>query len=385
MMFVKVAGLIVLIACAWLAMPQTLLRADAASGTYTGSVAVRGNYYFETSTRVVAPEVAANITSPQGVRVQASYLLDAITSASQATGVQTDNAFTEKRHEVQAGLGYEADFGGQQLDLSASGRYSKEPDYLSRGVGFAAALSLDERNTVLHVNGYFIHDDVYRLERFAPADNPNHLVARRPLKVGELNALSLGFAWDQVLNKTSTMTLGYDAAVLHGFQSNAYRNVAFADGGGAPERHPRERVRHAGYVWLSHFFVATRSALRAGYRVYRDDWGLLAHAPDVRFHQEFGPHLELRLRYRYYTQGPSDFYRPGGNLRSDLYITADPKMSRFHTQTFGFKLRLALDFLSFTAFDVLRTAVLDWSVEYVLNTNRYGNGVIAQGGLAWFF
>jgi hypothetical protein len=38
----------------WLGAP---LAADEASGTWTGEVTVQGNYYWETSTRVVAPEV----------------------------------------------------------------------------------------------------------------------------------------------------------------------------------------------------------------------------------------------------------------------------------------------------------------------------------------
>ena len=38
--------------------------------------------------------------------------------------------------------------GDKQLDLSLHGRYSKEPDYLSRGMGFGAALSFDQRNTI---------------------------------------------------------------------------------------------------------------------------------------------------------------------------------------------------------------------------------------------
>ena len=61
-------------------------------------------------------------------------------------------------------------------------------------------------------------------------------------------------------------------------------------------------------------------------------------------------------------------------------------MTAFHDQTAGLRLRVALDFLSFTALDFLRTAVLDWSVDYMFeNTNRYGKGVIAQGGIGWAF
>lgn len=356
----------------------TLARGDAASGTYTGSVAARGNYYWERSTRVVAPSIAGSVATPVGVRVEASYLLDAITSASQATGVgDKDAAFTEKRNEVQAGVGYELDLGDTQLDLAVRGRFSKEPDYLSRGVGFGSALSLDQRNTVLHLTGYFIEDDVYRKVRMPGVSRT---------KAGDLRALSLGLGWDQVLSRATTFTLGYDLALLDGFLANPYRMVAFADGGGgALERHPDSRVRHAGYLWAAHFIESSRTALRVGYRLYYDSWEILAHAPEVRVHQEIGPHVELRLRYRYYTQTDSFFYRAGGNLQRDRYITRDPKMSEFHDQTLGLKVRLSLDFLGFTAFDVLRTAVLDWNVEYVFNTNLYGNGVIAQGGVGWTF
>ena len=372
------ARLLALLGPLFLSLVCALARGDAASGTYTGSVAARGNYYWERSTRVVAPSIAASVATPVGVRVEASYLLDAITSASQATGVgDKDAAFTEKRNEVQAGTGYELDLGSAQLDLSARGRFSKEPDYLSRGLGFGAALSLDQRNTVLHLNGYYIEDDVYRKVRMPG-------VART--KAGDLRALSLGLGWDQVLSRATTFTLGYDLALLDGFLSNPYRMVPFADGGGgALERHPDSRVRHAGYVWAAHFVEASRTALRLGYRLYYDSWEVLAHAPEIRVHQEIGPHVELRLRYRYYTQSSSFFYRRQGNLQSDKYITRDPKMSDFHDQTLGMKLRLSLDFLGFTALDALRTAVLDWSFEYVFNTNTYGNGVIAQGGLGWSF
>lgn len=380
--------LLLAVASFWLApiaLAPNVALADAASGTYTGSVLMRGNYYWERSTRVVAPEVAATIASPQGIRVDASYLLDAITSASQATGVQTDVAFTERRNEVQAGLGYEVDLGGQQIDLSARGRFSKEPDYRSRGVGFSAALSLDHRNTVVHLSGYFVHDDVYQLQRVS-GEGGRGLVARRPVSRGDLDALSLGLAWDQVLSRYATMTLGYDAAFIDGFQANAYRVVDIANGPPVPERHPDQRVRHAAYLWLAHFIPKTRSAVRAGYRVYRDSWEILAHTFDARFHQEIGPYVELRLRYRYYTQSSSEFFRVGGNLRDDPYATADPKMSQFRDQTLGLKMRLALDFLAFTALDVLRTAVLDWSVDYIFeNTNRYGRGVVAQGGIGWTF
>lgn len=373
-----------LLACVML--PTSTVRSDAASGTYTGSISARGNYYWEKSTRVIAPSASVNLATPSGVRLEGAYLLDAITSASTATGVIVDKAFTEKRNEGHAGVGYEVEIGDKQLDLSVSGRVSKEPDYLSRGVGFGAALSLDQRNTVLRLNGYFISDEISRIVRGPVEGQPNVVRAQRAVHQGDLWALSVGVGWDQVLSPRTTLSLGYDLAKLNGLQSNVYRTVDLIEGGQRVETHPDARTRHAGYVWLSHFVTNTRTALRLGYRLYYDTWELLAHVPELRIHQELGEYLELRLRYRVYTQNSSFFYRPRGmSSASATYVTDDPKMSRFHDQTLGYKLRLSLAFLDFTALRALRTAVIDWSAEYVLNTNRYGNGFIAQGGVMWAF
>jgi hypothetical protein len=373
-----------------LASLPTRAHGDASSGTYTGSMALRGNYYWERSTRVVAPSATAALATPSGVRLDGTYLLDAITSASVATGVASDNSFTEKRNDGQVGIGYEFDFGGTQLDVSASGRMSKEPDYFSRGVGLAAALSLNERNSVLRFNSYVLHDEVYRIVRMALPTMQGTLMASKPDHLGNLNVVSLGWAWDQVLNRQSTLTLGYDLSVLDGFQSNAYRVAIRSTGGPKPETHPKQRTRNAPYVWLSHFVLATRTAFRFGYRFYHDNWDLMAHAPEVRIHQEVGPYVELRLRYRYYTQNGSFFYRKGPYMESDTYVTGDPKMRPFHDQTFGFKVRLSLEFLTATPLRALSLAVVDWAFEYVMSNNTYNNnkyydGFVAQGGVLFPF
>ncbi len=377
-------GLVLLLCLAASAQPLALADDDDSSRLH-GSVSTRGNYYWERSTRVVAPSVSASLLTPSGARIEATYLLDAITSASQATGVQSDVGFTELRNDVSLGLGYEVDLGPAQLDLSLSARASKEPDYLSRGAGFSGGLALNERTTTLRLNGYVLHDTVSKIDRMAPATNPNQLMATKAVRIGSLDALSLGLALDQVLTPTLIATLGYDTSLLKGFQANVYRTAAFASLGGRPEEHPEQRVREAYYAWIAHYVTATRSALRVGYRLYRDTWDIVAHAPEARLYQELGRHAELRLRYRYYRQNSAYFWRKTGNLREDRYATADPKMSPFRDQTIGVRLRLALTFLSFTALDFAHETVLDVGVEYIFNTNRYGNGLMAQSGLTWPF
>ncbi len=388
----RFAALCMLTAGLWLALLLVFSEragADAVTGTFTGNVALRGNYYWEQSTRVVAPAFTAGMETPHGIRMDATYLIDAITSASVATGVQSDNAFTEIRHDFNAGAAYEINFGKTQLDLGLRGRFSREPDYHSRGVGFNAALSLDERNTTLRLNGYFLHDDVARVDRMAPPDNPNQLMAAKARPVGTLDTTSLGLAVDQLLNPLAWLTVGYDLGILDGFTANPYRSVNFA-AGGPPEAedHPESRYRHGVYGWLGHYIPGARSSVRAGYRFYYDSWSLAAHAPEIRYYQELGEYVEIRLRYRYYTQTGAEFYRRGGPLRSDPYRTADPKMAPFHDQTWGLKFRLGLGFFRNTALRFFERAVLDVSFEYMIGTSRYlmaKGGMVGQGGLVWPF
>jgi hypothetical protein len=124
--------------------------ADEASGTWTGVVEGRGNYFWERSTRVVVPEIELKLVAPNGVRMGVGYLVDAISSASIAqTGSDIDAVFTEYRHGVHAEVGKEVELGSMQIDPSVHGTYSTEDDYDSIIYGGGVALSWDERNNKL--------------------------------------------------------------------------------------------------------------------------------------------------------------------------------------------------------------------------------------------
>src|SRR5262245_18136952 len=78
------ASLCPLVACgvALVLFAAPRVQADDATGTWTGSLEGRGNYYWERSTRVVVPAAKIKLAAPNGLRVGADYLVDVITSAS---------------------------------------------------------------------------------------------------------------------------------------------------------------------------------------------------------------------------------------------------------------------------------------------------------------
>lgn len=371
-----------LAACVALAfLGQSVASADRASGTWTGQLELRGNYYWEQSTRVVAPSAGFALEAPNGVRVNGEYLLDSITSASQAAGVLEDVRFTEIRHQGRLGTGYEFDLGDAQLDVSGFFQVSREPDYVSLSGGVGFALSLADRTTTLRARISVLHDEVR--QRFVVG------AGMRPDPEGgavafeeSFNAVALVVGWEQILSPVVFFDLSYQYGWLDGFLSNAYRRVAVGDVL-RPENHPGTRHRHTLTGRLATHIRATNTSIHLIYRTYYDTWRVAAITPEIRIYQRLARGLSARVRVRHYRQSSSFFYSENyqSDLAADAAVTADPKMSRFHNTMLGFQLLYRLSFLDGTRLDALRNAQLDFNFDYLWNTNRFGNGVISQVGI----
>ena len=355
--------------------------ADELTGRWTGAVELRGNYYYENSTRVVAPEIEISLESPKGVRMHTGYLVDSITSASIAAGALEDVRFREIRHDVRVGAGYEFDLGESQFDIDASFRVSKEPDYLSTSGGLSASLSLDEKNTILRASIAVLHDEVRQNFRGGAGIKPTNDGGTSADAFNEnFNALSIGVGWEQLLGKTWTLQTNYGFGLQRGFLANAYRSVL---SGQRPETHPDKRQRHSIAGRLSWHIPKTRTSLHAMYRAYFDSWDIGALNPEVRVYQELSRFTQVRVRYRYYKQTSSFFYESDQTQYTDedLYVTADPKMSPFRNHEIGGQLILFGKMFETTRLKFLQDATFDLNFDYIFSTSTFGNGVVAIVGL----
>jgi hypothetical protein len=333
-----------------------------------GEVSLRGAYYKEKSTRVVQPMIDGKVeVSEEGV-VDFHGLVDSITSASAATG-SAGQEFTEERYE--GGAGYTHTLG--RLQLGGSFRTSTESDYDSYFLGLHGALELAEKNTVLSLNVGRSFDTI---SNGVSAGGLDPLIEEK-LQTG-LASLSLS----QLLSPQLLGVLTYDFIDAHGYQANLYRRVS---GGDVPEaeRVPDLRLRHAVYLGVRGFFCPTLTTVVAGYRLYVDDWGILAHTGEVRAIQELAPGVEARVGYRLYTQGAADFFQDRYTREQvqdeSVYITDDEKLSSFTTQTFGLQGLIALAALGIEgSWSDVR---IDLIGERILQDNRFGNAWSFQVGL----
>jgi hypothetical protein len=371
----RFVGALVALGCVVLAQP-------AAAQGWRGRVGLWGNYYWETSTRVVAPEVSGSVTTPDGVDIRGTYLLDAITSASIASGVIEDIRFTEVRNQGTLGFGREFDLGQAQLRLDLNGRMSHEPDYFATGLTLSGSLSLAERCSVIGFALGYIHDNVGRVIRGgAPrTDGMGGDLSNRG-RVGELEGVSASLSFTQILSEISLASIGYDLVHNWGYLANPYRTLA-VEGAQANETHPGARTRHSLYGRVQLYAPESRTAFHVLYRVYLDDWELGALTPEGRIYQEIGDGLVLRVRYRYYNQLRSFFWRPVDQFSfEDPFLTADPKMAAFQSHLLGVHARVSLGFLGGSPLGFLEDGSVVLNFDYLWQGSRFGDGVIAQVGL----
>ncbi len=315
------------------------------------------------------------------MRLDAEYLVDSITSASQAAGVLEDVRFTEIRHQGTVGTGYEFDLGDAHLDVSANFRVSREPDYVSVSGGVGAALILAERTTTFRVGLNVLHDEIRQQFQVGAGMRPDPMGGAVGFSES-FNGLALMVSWEQILSPVVYFEVTYQYGRLDGYLANAYRRVAVGDVL-RPELHPEVRHRQSVTGKLAFHLRATHTSVQLIYRAYYDSWDVGALTPEVRIYQRLARDVFGRVRVRHYRQTRAFFYEDvyEANIPDDAPVTADPKMSRFHNTLLGFQLLLNTRFLEGTRLDALSEASLDLNFDYLWNTNRFGNGVIAQVGL----
>lgn len=360
-------------------------------------VTVRGNYYRETSTRVLQPMVTFRKELPdERFAVEAEYLLDVISSASIGAGALAlggDRVFTEMRHESTLRATTQV----KDWAASAHYRYSTETDYTANAFGFGVSRELLQKTATISVNYSASFDRVYRITN--NIGSRSAWTSSRDTNALQVHYLSLGYS--HILHKTVVAGLNLEGIYAEGPQDNPYRRAR----NGSAEIHPWLRHRIAPSAWVRWAVPAAKMVIEPRYRFYADDWGLLAHAFDARVH--FRPHrdLRLRLRYRYYTQNEAVFWRDDGVWEVDYpYRSDDPKLDDFRSHTTGLELVWHLDGVSkfkglgwlagawiqanynhvFVRCDDLSSTCLDQNFGYgVVRSTRYGDQRI--GNLAFSF
>lgn len=303
--------------------------ADGCAAAHEREVRAASVVYVRTDTddtTVVSPTVQSSGKASEAVTVSAGYTIDAWSGASIDVVSAATHTIRERRHEGQAGVGY--DDGTTRLD----GRYrvSYEHDYQSHGVVLGASRDLAKHNTTLSLALTGSRDLAGR--------------AGDPKFAQEVYTYGLRLGLSQVLDPLTVVSLSLDATTIDGYQASPYRWVAIGGDGvcadGAPycvpELVPDLRIRTALGLGLRHA-IGDHASFGLDYRFYHDDWGIGSHTVEPTVTWLPGDTTSLAFHVRYYTQGGASFYRPRYFDFDDAggYLTRDRKLSAFYATEVG--------------------------------------------------
>jgi hypothetical protein len=307
------AVLVFAIGCAGHAARMT----DASSAVYVRSDT--------DATTIVAPTVRV-AGAVDHATVAATYSVDAWTGASVDVITAATKAIHERRNEVDATVGYEA----QPIKISANYRFSIEPDYMSHGLTLGMIAELAGKNTTVAFDVLGTDDRVGR------SGDPGFSMPVRSLG-GRL-------AIAQVIDRNTIAEVGWQTTLVDGYQASPYRFVAIGDLGTCvsnapfciPERVPNQRLRNAVTARGRRAFGRSLSA-GLDYRFYFDDWNVRSHAiqPDLAW--RLTDTQTLSVRYRYATQSEASFYRPRyfDVAMTNGLVTRDRKLSALFSNEVG--------------------------------------------------
>jgi hypothetical protein len=145
-----------------------------------------------------------------------------------------------------------------------------------------------------------------------------------------VDSAELGFT--QLVDARTYLGVAYTFEREDGCLSSPYRYV-IVGAAAFPEAHPKLRDRHA--VTLRLLRAIGHASLDADYRLYVDDWGVLAHTAQAAL--RLGPGAwDIRLRARGYYQSHAKFWQEEYAMPM-RYMSVDRELSNFWDASAGVK------------------------------------------------
>jgi hypothetical protein len=150
----------------------------------------------------------------------------------------------------------------------------------------------------------------------------------------------------QLLSPTTIVSASYGLTGQTGILQTPWNSVPQEGGDRVSDMFPHTRLRHGLVGRLSQAIPDSRTFIAAQYRFYVDDFGVLAHTPEVNVTQYLTDDFSLRLSYRFHTQNAPRFWTsliPSGLNYDITPRTADSDLEALDAHEIGGTLRWYYD------------------------------------------
>lgn len=272
--------------------------------------------------------------------------------------------------------------------ISPQFSYSQESDYISYGAALNYSLDLNAKNTALNLGWSHDFDTVL-------ATPFTYILKKRDKDTDDFLV-----GVNQLLSPKTVLTVDFTYRNSHGYEDDPYRGVFFNGYPQADLNHPilfeehRPNFRHAyiGYASLLQYITPLHGGVEGSYRFYDDSFGIRAHTIALSWHQKIGQMFLVSPVFRYYRQTAADFYgtqfagdpsNPGNPIPIPSYYSADYRLSRMETFTYGIEISARL--LNWLTLDVGYKRYEMRGLDGVTSQSAYPQAnIVTVGARLWF-
>ncbi len=279
---------------------------------------------------IQGPSVLVRKKVGDNLSLSANYYEDMISSASIDVKLSASPYHETRRQESVA-----ADYLHGKSTYSAGFITSKEPDYKANTEYFAVSQDMFGDLTTLTLGYRRGWDRVYR-----DIKSPQGFIENDPTFHERADHRGYSLSLTQILTRNAILGFNYELLTDQGYLANPYRKIRFLSPGGlgfsqADQMYPSTRTSSSASVQLK-YYLPYRAALTGQYRFFHDTWGITARTAEVDYTHPVRKHLILDGSFRYYHQGPADFYSdlfPRANYQN--FMGRDRELAAFNSYTVG--------------------------------------------------
>jgi len=268
---------------------------------------------------VTSPSVYALLPINRQWAAEGSLTVDEVSGASPRYYTDMSGASHMQDKRTAADLKLTRYFERQSLALGVA--HSKESDYLSQALSVEGRWASEDQNTTWNFGLGLTQDRI----------NPyNEIVSNAHKRTREWQ---IGVT--QAVSARDLAQLSYTRSQAQGYLNDPYKLY---------DDRPDQRNAHILQLRWNHWLGA--SALKAGYRFYRDSYHVQAHTFDLAWALPLNNATTFTPTLRYYTQRAAAFYADAatdssvypGPVGSPEYFSSDQRLSAFGALTVGGKL-----------------------------------------------
>lgn len=155
------------------------------------------------------------------------------------------------------------------------------------------------------------------------------------------NTYAASLSYSQIINERLQVMVLADAIQQNGYLSLPFHRVYFSDGSVHQENLPSSRIKIP-LGLRANYFAGDRFIVKAYYRFYTDNWGIIAHTLDLEAPVKVTSFFSISPFYRFYSQTASNYFAAYKvHTESALYHTSNYDQSAFYSNFFGAGLRFA--------------------------------------------